>query len=688
MQNRKVYMMMTNTRLLLQLMIVSAVSVCQLVSCQQQQQQNKLAGFPGVSKDLASFCAARPSLPIDLASMIVHVKRNVSFNYKLYLFSSDHVFQTGQVIPRDDFRVHSFPVRAKRFHEFWPANLSSSGSGSGQSQQFDLKEFFRLVPLDEPRGRQPPRKAPHDAAGQPLPGEQPRHDDQEPFISHDVAHVMAERQRRSRDRDGAAASTKETTATNLNKFIEFDRDDQVSRLNLLPSSLRPGSQESRQHSARPANAGRRQSAGRTFEQLVLPVGSFSSFHVNLTYLVRKDFDQTEPQLLKILVDANKFQVYQWEVIADGSERAKRNNSAATTDDFAFLSHKLLRDVNTRITSINQIYEDWITRNFYTIVYVQRRLSAAAAAAESDTIAVADDDVEEEKMEEASIVNDRLIFRGSSTALLGADQLDYQVKAAAFITEKNGLHYYLEFLNTGKFYLCAVDWQKRPFKIIDWQQFPIKATRTQFDNEELLLCPPSVCHSNQPIDEIVSYGRLDLAEQIQRQISRRSWSAQPNALSVVEKIAHSQQPGAQTARLVDGRGRSSNGTAEGSVSSSEPSPVISLSQIIEAVKISAAINGQSGEAARLHLRDWVWPLAGIGSRTATTTATTTTATADSGIGGLFQWRYELAKRNDIKAKPDAYGYTLTGHDIDASYRVYNELYLISVSLKPFFFSFSY
>lgn len=689
--------------------------------------------FPGVSRDLASFCAARPSLPIDLASMVVHVKKNISFNYKLYLFSTDYVFQTGQVIPRDDFRIHSFPVKLKRLNEFWPVNVptyyykhaAADSLTPLPSSQFNLKQFFSLVSLNPQkssplvsvsassstsnsnRHHNKPKKLkkpantrriariPEDAHGDLLPGDPASEHDAE-FISRDVATIIEARTSALADHEDILPSDE-----NFNRNIQFDRDDQLSTISrrrayanddyLVVKRKRErehDSSSSEEVTNRDSDGKVTNLNGKFSRDSMLPVGSFSSFRVNLTYLVRKDFDQQEPQLIRILIDSSQFVVQQLDIISNGTQHI---SSLPHNEDYDFLSHKLLRDSNTRITAINQIYEDWITRNFYTIVYIQRRLE------------------ETNESDEQTIVNDRLVFRGTSIALLGADQLDYSVKAAAFITEKNGLHYYLEFLNTGKFYLCAVDWTKRPFKIIDSKKFPIKATRTQLDNEELLLCPPAVCYSTQPVDEIISYGRISLPDKIQREASILSMSLSSASVKQLQPIQADSSSLLNETNLIYTKQQSNNKKeaaaadqirlkgrdATSNETSSEQMTIISLDNVIDFVK-----DGSTNLQTRLHLRDWVWILArksnkrrvGMSNRQATiqdneeaattsgeTTIIETAADGNSNLATKFELRYELARRNDIKVKPDTYGYVLTGHEIDASYRVYNELYLISVSI---------
>lgn len=666
--------------------------------------------FPGVSRDLSSFCAARPSLPIDLASMVVHVKKNISFNYKLYLFSTDYVFQTGQVIPRDDFRIHSFPVKLKRLNEFWPENVptyqykrsTADSLTLVSSTQFNLKQFFALVPLNPKKTlfskkqhklkKSQTRGAPNipeDAHGESLPGDPAQEAD---FISHDdKTRVPSLADHEDMDR---------SENHEYNKHIQFDRDDQLSSVSRRrayasndylvlgsPSSSLSSPQASKLSSSLSTEEGKSSDTtgslgSELFRDSVLPVGSFSSFKVNLTYLVRKDFDQLEPQLIRIQVDSSQFMITQLDILNNGSQHV---SSLPHNEDYDFLSHKLLRDLNTRVTAINQIYEDWITRNFYTIVYIQRRLEEISES------------------NEQTIVNDRLVFRGTSIALLGADQLDYSVKAATFITEKNGLHYYFEFLNTGKFYLCAVDWTKRPFKIIDSKKFPIKATRTQLDNEELLLCPPSVCYSTQPVDEVVSYGRISLADKIQRETSILSMSLSSTSSKQLHPILETDSTLNETNLIYSQQQKNKEllaaaerirlkGRQVNNETSNEETTIISLDNVIDSVKAGSAYL-----QTRLHLRDWVWILSraenqkylvgkqlkrelGKGGETSETKSATdiNSAQVTSQPVTRFELRYELARRNDIKVKPDTYGYVLTGHEIDASYRVYNELYLISVS----------
>lgn len=705
------------------LLILCSVSILiHLVNCQTRAVPSTSSNsvFPGVSRDLASFCAARPSLSIDLASMVVHVKKNISFNYKLYLFSTDYVFQTGQVIPRDDFRIHSFPVKLKHLSEFWPVNVptyqfkqaSADSLTLVPSTQFNLKQFFSLVPLYPPKysptNRHPSlykpkrlnksansRRAsriPEDAHGDLLPGDPTS--DQE-FISHDVAAVIEAKTSPLDGHDEMHPSDE-----NFNKNIQFDRDDQLSTISrlrayanddyLVLKSKREHDMSSHEERVTKQTFDGKigDKEGKFSRDSMLPVGSFSSFKVNLTYLVRKDFDQQEPQLIRILIDSSQFVVQQLDIINNGTQHI---SSLPHNEDYDFLSHKLLRDLNTRVTAINQIYEDWITRNFYTVVYIQRRLENT------------------NESEEQTIVNDRLVFRGTSIALLGADQLDYSVKAAAFITEKNGLHYYLEFLNTGKFYLCAVDWTKRPFKIIDSKKFPIKATRTQLDNEELLLCPPAVCYSTQPVDEIISYGRISLPDKIQHEASILSMSLSSNSVKQLQPIQedsyfllnetnliyNKQQNSSNKKELLAGADKirlKGRDTTTNETFSNETT-IISLDNVVDFVKA-----GSIYLQTRLHLRDWVWLLGRVGNSkhqhvgyrqtnipdnneaaSGGSTIIETGGGDNSNLATKFELRYELARRNDIKVKPDTYGYVLTGHEIDASYRVYNELYLISVSV---------
>lgn len=734
---------------------------------QQQQPPPQLSqpqqSFPGVSRELSSFCAARPSLPVELASMVVHVKKNVSFNYKLYLFADDHVFQTGQVIPRDDFRVHAFPVKLKRAHEFWPQDahtqeLLSDGKTLKQlpSGSFEWKRFFAYVPLvdstnDSINNKRPAAKRKrHVPEAAELPGETTR-------ATHDERYEVLT--------NGAQQHTSDNE--NLNKYIKFDRDDQLIPVTRARASARAAvygtpTQDEPQNSGAERETTTTTTTSRDLPQAhsqisgefaanhnqVVPVGAFSSFHVNTTYLVRKDFGERAPQIVRVQIDADEFVVRQVTLIASNSSAAataQHHNhlTYAPNSDYEFLSHKLLRSPRTRITAINQMYEDWITRNFYTLVYIQRKLDDDDDDSANDE---ADNDADEaslssnhntthlnesqtgsahEAMQAAhaqrqrrahkrrsgpTIVNERLVFRGSSIALLGADQLDYLVKAAAFITEKNGLHYYLEFLSTMKFYMGAIDWSKRPFSIVDARRVPIKPTRTQFDNEELLLCPPAVCFSSQPVDEIVAYGRLSLADSWQAQVRQltatttSSAEAGANSQQLVRGVQYSTTTSApysqmdnETSLVFTGPANQSEGDAalgrllkqrRTTTPASSQRPVVD--RLADAVRL-----GASSLNVRLHLRDWTWPLTQHTSKiktptnesatTTTTTSTTTTTTTKplaaqaAQAASRFDWRYELAKRNDLKVKPDTYGYAISGHEIEASYRVYNELYLISVSM---------
>lgn len=605
-----------------------------LVICCRAQQTPASSPFPGVSRDLASFCAARPSLPIDLVSMVVHVKRNVSFNYKLYLFSNEYVFQTGQVVPRDDFRIHAFPVKLKRVADFWPISVPTYQlDGATQTQvashKFDLNYFLRPVQA-EPKHRSSTRektvnkrhqsstfahhRLPEDARGESLPG------DPEPHIpSFHGDHK------------------------NINEHIKFDRDDQVSALS-----------KRSYHQADAGTSAETRANVKLVGDLVVPVGSFSSFHVNLTYMVRKDFGQILPEIIRVQIDPVQFSVNQLLLISNGSTQVPAN------EDYNFLNHKILRDTNTRITAINQIYEDWITRNFYTVVYIQRRQMIDSDLHDSDT-----PDLQEPKNGlEESVINDRLVFRGSSAALLGADQLDYGVSAAAFITEKNGLHYYLEFLSSGKFYLGAVDWTKRPFKIIDSQRYPIKATRTLLDNEEMLLCPPAVCYSDRPIDEVVAYGRIAIEDQFVSRVMAM-FTSNSNDNHNRTKLDPTKPIHLNESALSYPKSTISIDAAskirERELVSSNSDGLNNLDQLIH---LTTTGSGTVHVITKLHLRDWLWPLA--------------RERLQPGHVPKFSWRYEHAKRNDIKAKQDTYGFALTGHDIEASYRVFNELFLISVS----------
>lgn len=655
--------------------------------------------FPGVARELASFCSARPSLSIDLAPMIVHVKKNTSFNYKLYLFSQDqHVFQTGQIVPRDDFRIHSFPVKLKHLNEFLPL-LSKSGSADGAGEQQSV-EVYRLVPINERNQNQGRRSRLVRVSSGSFDAR--RFFARVPLVLDTVSEPPARRAHRSQSTDDQAESATQTegralpfdvqgdllpgdhhnrhdaalapelrASSNVNEHIEFDRDDQLAILGQPSQRLRELNQRrpQRPHSPTDPNQQAEAESHRHHQTMVMPVGSFSSFRVNVAYLARKDFGQQEPEVVRLKVDARRFQVSRVDLLMpavdDEQQSGGELNATSEMDagdlpeseDFAFLSHKLLRDKNVRLTSISQIYEDWITRNLYTIVYIQRRLDQPAMAenADEDTDSLrarAGSGARRQPVEPAGeVVSERLVFRGSSIVLLGADQLNYPVKASAFITEKNGLHYYLEFLANGKFHLGAIDWTKRPFKFIDSQRFPIKPTRTQFDNEELLLCPPAVCYADQPVDELVAYGRLPLADKLQREASilSKSSSNSPSSSSAPQPTNES-----QVLTLADAASAVGNQTA----TISHQSEPISLDALIEAMRAGAAKLD-----VRLHLRDWTWQVAAQPQRPNT----------------RFVWRYEWARRNELKVTRDTYGFGLAGHEIDASYRVFNELYLISVSI---------
>lgn len=647
--------------------------------------------FPGVSRDLATFCSSRPSLSIDLVPMIVHVKRNTSFNYKLYLMNSnDFVFQTGQIIPRDNFKIHSFPVKFKGFQEFLGRPRASGGTGEPQQEQlktyryqnasadslvqvansaFNWHKFFRLVPIapEVPAARTTRKnnrslagRGALDNLGDGLPGD-------------------------------ASSPAPDRTTTNPNEHIQFDRDDQLELLNSNSRTQRQLTPPTDHLAESSTTTTTTTTTTTNLEKLILPVGSFSSFQVNLTYLVRKDFDQIEPEIVKMLVDAGKFQVTQMILISNGSLRREEYPSH---EDYNFLSHKLLRDPNTRITSISQIYEDWITRNFYTIVYIQRRLDSSGSEEDQATGMEGEEgeQLETDKQDQrpveptGGLVTDRLIFRGSSPVLLGAEQLDYDVKASAFITEKNGLHYYLEFLTNGKFYLCAIDWTKRPFKIIDSRKFPMKQTKTMFDNEELLLCPPALCYSEQPVDELVAYGRLPLTEHGGHQLELLK-SFQGRQV-VVGPPGHNLRPikFTSTTGTLDSHDEDlelSSGLSALRVprKALQSSQLGALNELVESIK-----SASSQLEVRLHLRDWTWTLPRsqrhhhhhqLNQEKQANSRQTNGSQPES---VAFVYRFEWAKRNDIKVNQDTYGFELSGHQMDASYRVFNELYLISVSIR--------
>lgn len=597
-----------------------------------------MGDFAGVSRDISPFCAARPSLPIDLASMVVHVKRNVSFNYKLYLFSGEHVFQTGQVVPRDDFRVHAFPTKLKSLEAFWPTNslelhqvdhsnqlpIKKKPSSQQQQIQFNLRRFFEPVPIKPSNNN---KQHPNNRASSDSP-------------SNEFGDILP---------------------GDTNKLVTFDSDfETVSGLPQRNSTSASDSSNQQQPKETSAKA-----TGNTdySQQQVLPVASFSSFHVNQTYLVRKDFGQPRPELVRIHINPVEFVVDRQVVISFNESQNELENLKSLHQDYQFLAHKLLSSSNTRITAISQIYEDWITRNFYTIVYIQRRIintsnsqatSPAPPPPPTTTTTTSSKTVETESHnndedDDDEIVSDKLIFRGSSAVLIGAEQLDYEVKAAAFITEKNGLHYFLEFVSQNRFYLCAVDWTRRPFKFLDSQQFPIKATRQRLDNEELLLCPPAVCYSEQPLDELAAYGHLRLPDDIQRQVRLLTGSPLSSAASLLPLV----------------RTHDSSSVLASAVALPPTDTMIDLDQVTQLVRNVSKTALQT----RLHLRDWTWTLDAAGQ-----------ANKQDQLG-KFAYNYGSAKRNEPDLKPvqDSYGFLLTGHEIDASYRVYNELGLVSVSL---------
>lgn len=625
----------------LKICIVILVQVL-VSSCGSALQSGSAGVFPGVSRDLASFCAARPSLPIDLASMLVHVKRNVSFNYKLYLFSNEYVFQTGQIVPRDDFRIHSFPVKLKRLSEFWPSfvatyQLRGESLNPISSYKFNLNHFLRPVLVDPSENKRGHKEKKHS-----------KRDHLKDHQTRDAHQVPEDARSESLPGDPAPLTRGyHEQHQNLNRHIRFDRDDQVSSLSRRSSYSLESDLEDKQTNVKHIG------------DTLVPVGTFSSFYVNLTYMVRKDFGQSSPELIRIQVDSSQFLVNQLVLIGNGTA------PSPFSGDYSFLNHKILRDTNTRITSINQIYEDWITRNFYTVVYIQRRQIVNSDSLEQDLGASSDLDMAVKEEAQEVLISDRLVFRGSSAALLGADQLDYEVKASAFITEKNGLHYYLEFVNPGKFYLGAVDWTKRPFKMIDAQHSPIKATRTLLDNEELLLCPPAICYADRPVDEVVAYGRIAFPDQLVQQVAslfnspasenqNRTKLGAAASIQLNESVLMYPKVSGATDEVI-----SKIRTREAALV--EASSSLRLSEIVDR---TMAGSNASQIQTRLHLRDWIWPLA------------RTQVEADK--MPKFSWRYELARRNDVKAKPDSYGFALTGHEIEASYRVFNELFLIAVS----------
>jgi len=548
-------------------------------------------------------------------------------------------------------------VKVKRFNEFWPEDVpviylnetdKRNRSTTNEGKHFKRAQFLSLVPSEETTSGEAnvgnesrtvgPRKRKDipDLHGEPLPGDR------------EYASM------RSNHREERTA-TSQSGARSLNEHIQFDRDDQVALLNkrsnhgdngesLELSESSPSSKNLLHR--KPSETGGGPSRG------LLPVGAFSSFHVNSTYLVRKDFNQTACEIIRIIIDPFEFKVVEVQLFGDilwgETVKSERTRSVVQLDELAFLGHKLLRDPMVRIVSINQLYEDWITRNFYTVVYIQRKLPHA-------------DDPEVASGKRQEIITERLLFRGSSSVLLGADQLDYLVGASAFITEKNGLHYYLEFLaEKKKFLLGAIDWSKRPFKIIDSKRFPMKQTRTLYDNEELLLCPPSVCYSEQPIDELVAYGRIELDDPLLRQTLILSKTSSTTASHLQHETT--------LATIVPFQDRHDS---LASMLVSNPQ-LESAQEAINLEKIVSELRKRSQSLqTQLHLRDWTWTLER--SRFARLSADSSATKSER---PPFKWLYDKAKRNEVKALKDTYGFPLAGHDIDASFRVFNELYLVS------------
>lgn len=620
-----------------------------LVNCQVQSSSSILSRiseplsdigqFPGVSRDVSALCSGRPSLPINLASMIVHVKRNISFNYKLYLFSNDYVIQTGQIVPRDDFRVHSFPVKIKNINEFWPIDVAIEREGSVEpvtKLDFHFDSFFSMVPMNPSTttGTQTAQKPKRQASSKRIADRRQRRESLYGNPPEELSDLLPG----DTDPPVTATSEKRTTEKddrNPNESIKFDRDDEVSLLSVpSPNKLQnSGAQVALKLRQDPSSFSRVQASSMRVENtvqgtsMILPVGSFSSFQIDTSYFVRKDFGQKKSQLIKVIVNGDLFRVEKVFFISE--------LNGPRGEDYQFLNHDLLTDPDTRITAITQIYEGWISRNYYTIVYTQRRSKSSSRSSRSNTT-------------EYNITIDRLVFRGSSTTILGADQLGHGVKAAAFITEKNGLHYFFEFISeSNKFHLNAVDWSNRPFKIIDSERLSIKASQSFMDNEELLLCPPAVCYSDQPIDEIVAYGRIPLNETIQQQV---------DILTGVDSV-------------------------------STPSETINLDKIIDTFKSQA-----NQLKVKLHLRDWMWDLTrdsnlDIQGRRVREIDSLGTFSDKSEVDKIknqegsfrpFSFRYAQAQRSDIRTTSDVYGYGLTGHEIEASFRVFNILYLVSVS----------
>lgn len=588
--------------------------------------------FPGVPGGLSALCSARPSLPINLATMVVHSKRNVSFNFRLYLFSDYNVIQTGQIVPRDNFKIHSFPVKIKSMNEFWPSDVPTDieGSTKNETSQLDFNSFFSLVPaIRRPNVRNKPKES---------------RLRQSRVNSRITVRASPDDDLLSED-SFADISAVRGSVEDPNENVEYDRDDEVSVIAPQLSSISETEDTPRAKIRGRTSVVNYMPRSRRIkrddikdQQRILPVGSFSSFHVNMTYFARKDFDDTKAQLIRANFDDSQFKVTRVTIIND------LNNPRG--EDYQFLTHKVLTDPDIRITAITQIYEGWISRNYYTLVYTQRRESSIERSGRS-----------RQRDSSISYVYDRLVFRGSSATLLGADQLDYGVKAAAFVTEWDGLDYFFEFMSSShKFKLSAVDWTRRPYKIFDSLRSTIKATRTLMDNEELILCPPSMCYSNEPIDEVIPFGRLPMNEEMEREASilAGKWPERSN-----EPVEGSQiQLYNQTAK---------------------PSTSIDLAKMIDSVRGFA-----SQLDVRLHLRDWFWNLGRSESSTRKPSDEETepidSNSKGSSIEPRFSWNYVDAQRTDIRLSSDDYGYKLTGHDIEASFRVYNQLHLISVSSK--------
>lgn len=562
------------------------------------------ANFTGVSDSIqSSFCSrdARPGFKVDVALMLVHVRRAVSFNYKLYLISGDRIVQTGQVVPRDDFRIHAFPVRDKSLAEF------AATSASNDSRAVTGDEFARFLRQSEVqlprlagvsrvrRGVSRTQRSKRAVFKQQLEKLRAKIVDSSATIEIRTPTVAvqsfagAQSSALPEDADAALLPGDELpqqpAPLDLNAAIQFDDQPsasyatgdehlQLAARRRLRAAVEPAQVVARDPRANrlfsahdasgavgPSSDATASSGGERTEAGVVPVGAFSSFVVNVTYLVRKDFDEVTPQVMQLEIDAKEFQATRM--------------SYVDIDDNAhwqacdFLTHALLRNNDTRIVSVSQIYDSWIGKTFNTFVYIQRRVYSGDSESDSERTLRA-------------VVSERLVFAESSKQLIGVDSLGYRVLASAFITELKGLHYFLEFIDDNKFRLSAVSWSQKPYVIFDGARFALKPLRTKLDNQELLLCPPAICTSEQPVDEVLLHGP------------------------------------------------------------------------------------DERQSVRLLLRDWSWKLAANARQPIDKHAT-------------FALDFASGLRNDLKPASDNYGFPLVGGEVDATFRVGDDLYAVSVSL---------